>query len=562
MHPRVSRTDPARDPALATLALSPGAVAEASELALIQRGSVPEPAPSVSDAVNDLAGHSPDRVAFVGSGGRTTYGQLRDRVARLRALLLDRGCEPGDRVAVSGPRSLDNPVAFLALESLGATYVPVDHRWPVERLSRIFAQNECAYVLVHEVRHEEEAEGEYRALASTLLKAAAETDVELLRMSEAAGHGPSPLPWSPRRCADRQARYVIHTSGSSGTPKGAVVEHRGMANHLRHMVDALGLTSADVVAFSAPPTYVVSIWQMLAALTVGATVAVIDDFDTAHPRRLLKALAEHRVSIAQLVPTVLTLVVDDLRRRACDDPLPELRWLIATGEELRPQLAARVLDALPNTHLMNAYGMSECSDDVAQHVVRREDTQRPRLPVGRPIANTALHVLVEQDENWRPARPGETGELFVGGLPVGGGYVGAETGRTPVFFHDEVDPASPTQRLYRTGDLACVEDGLAFCLGRADRQVKVRGMRIDLGEIEATLRQHPCLVHCAVTAEAAQETQRLLIHYVAAEDVHPKTLQEFLDGRYVTGLPAHWVRLREMPLMRNGKIDYRALAGR
>jgi len=556
MYSRDSGTDRAQGAALAALKMSPRAVAEAPGLALTAGGGLTEPAPSVCDAVTAHASHCPDRVAFVDGSGGTTYGQLQDRVSRLRTLLLDRGCKPGDRVAVSGPRGLNNLVSFLALESLGATYVPVDRTWSAERLSRIFAQTECAYVLTHET----ETEGACGSPAPTLLQAAATTNVELLETAEAARHEPSPLPWGPLPGGDRQARYVIHTSGSTGTPKGVVVEHRGMANHLRHMVDALAVTSADVVAFSAPPTYVVSIWQMLAALSAGAAVAVVDDFDAAHPRRLLKALDEHRVTIVQLVPTVISLVVDELRRRGSDHPLPKFRWLIATGEELRPQLAGRVLDALPGARLMNAYGMSECSDDVAQHVVQRADVRRWRLPVGRPIANTALHVFVEQEGSWRPARSGEVGELFVGGLPVGGGYIGAQGPRSPSFFRDEVDPASPTLRLYRTGDLACIKDGLAFYLGRADRQVKVRGVRIELDEIESLLRQHPSLVHCAVTAEAVQESHHLRIHYVAAEDVTPKTLQEFLDMRFTTVLPVHWVRLKEMPLMRNGKIDYRALA--
>ena len=550
--PRTSRT---QQSTLAALVMSPGARAEAPGRALTEGGSRPEPAPAVCDAVNAHADRWPDRVALVHGGGTTTYGQLRDRVARLRTLLLDRGCRPGDHVAVSGPRGPNNPVAFLALESLGAAYIPVDLSWSAERLARIFARTECAYVL----SHEQDTDGAGRLPAPSLVQAVAATGVELLETAWAARLEPSPLPWGPSPGRSRQTRYVIHTPGSTGAPKGVVVEHRGMANHLRHMVDALPLTAADVVAFSAPPTYVVSIWQMLAALSAGATVAVIDDVDASHPRRLLKALDDHHVTIAQLVPTMITLVVDELRRRGSDDPLPELRWLIATGEELSPRLAGRVLDALPGARLMNAYGMSECSDDVAQHVVLRADVRRGRLPVGRPIANTVLHVFVEQDGTWRSAHPGEAGELFVGGLPVGGGYIGAEGPRTPAFFRDEIDPASPTQRLYRTGDLACVEDGLVCYLGRADRQVKVRGVRIELDEIESMLRQHPSVAHCVVATEVVQESRRLRIYYVGAEDLTPKKLQEFLDTRSTPGLPVHWVRLKEMPLMRNGKIDYRAL---
>ncbi|MFF9350166.1 amino acid adenylation domain-containing protein [Streptomyces sp. NPDC014734] len=511
----------------------------------------------VSDDVDTHARLSPGRTAFIGAGGETTYRKLRDLVARVRALLLAHGCRQGDRVVVSGPRSVNTAVAFLALESIGATYVPVDETWPSERLSHIFAQVGCAYVLGHNGRS---GRGAW-VPAPPLARAAVEMGVRPLDLARAADH--TPRPPSPATRPDdpgRQARYVIYTSGSTGTPKGAVVEHRGMANHLLHMRRALGLRPDDVVAFNAPATYVVSMWQMLAALSAGATVAVIDEFAAAYPRRLLKAWHEHGVTVAQLVPTVMSLVVDELRRRAASDPLPRLRWLIATGEELRPRVAAGVLDTLPNTRLMNAYGMSECSDDVAQHVIRRADVERPRLPVGRPIANTALHVLVAQGPAWRPAGPGETGELFVAGLPVGAGYVDSAEARSAAFFHDSLHPRSPTLRLYRTGDLARVDESLVYCLGRVDRQVKIRGVRMELDEIEGMLGQHPSLTRCAVTAEAVKESHELLVHYVATDDVTPRELQTFLDAGLPAPAPTRWVRLVSMPLTGNGKTDYRALA--
>ncbi|WP_254390591.1 amino acid adenylation domain-containing protein [Streptomyces sp. AC550_RSS872] len=551
-------TSHAQEAAPAQLAMSPDVTATAAGRALVRPGPVPRPAPLVSDAVHAHARDRPDQMAFIEGGTRTTYRQLHEAVARLRTLLLERACAPGDRVAVSGPRGLNSAVAFLALESLGATYVPVDPTWPTDRLVRIFSQTQCAYVLVHDGRV---GTGSW-APEPTLARAVAETDVELLEMARAAALEPSPAPRGRPHDADRQARYIIYTSGSTGTPKGAVVEHQGMANHLRHMVETLGIVSDDVVAFTAPPTYVVSVWQMLAALSAGAAVAVIDDFTTVYPRRLLKALDEHRVTMAQMVPTMIALVVDELRRQDADDPLPRLRWLIATGEELRPHLAAGVLGTLPGARLMNAYGMSECSDDVAQHVVRHADTQRARLPVGRPVANTALHVFVEEESAWRPASPGEVGELFVGGLPVGAGYVDAgAAARTAAFFHDDVDPGSPTRRLYRTGDLAYVEDGVLYYVGRVDRQVKIRGVRVELDEVESVLRRHPSVAECAVTVEAVEESHRLRVHYVPADDVTPKELEKFLGESLPTPLPTHWVRLTKLPLTRNGKTDYRAVAG-
>ncbi|MFH9663483.1 amino acid adenylation domain-containing protein [Streptomyces sp. NPDC017248] len=543
------------DTSLPVLAVAPGTISAEADHALVRRGTVRRSAPLVSDALHAHARDSRDRVAFREGEQRTTYGQLHDEVARLRSFLLWQGCTPGERVAVSGPRSHKSAVAFLALESIGAVYIPVDRAWPPERLAEVFTQARCTCVLVHRGSAEADA---HEAPSPALVRAAADAGAELLQLEEAAECEPSAPPCEPPTDPGDQARYVIYTSGSTGTPKGAVVDHRGMANHLAHMVDSLNLTSGDVVAFTAPPTYVVSIWQMLAAVTAGATVAVIGGFDAANPRRLLKALSEHEVTVAQMVPTMISMFVGELGRRPDGERLPRLRWLISTGEELRPQLAAEVLDTLPHARLLNAYGMSECSDDVAQHVVRRTDVRRPRLPVGRPIANTFLYVLVEHDGVWRPARAGEAGELFVGGVPVGAGYLGGD-GSPASFFRNDLNPGLPSSRLYRTGDLACVDDGLVYYLGRSDRQIKIRGLRMELDEVELVLRRHPSLAGCAVTAEAAGESHRLRIYYVAADDVSVRELQEHLRGSLPWAVSSNWVRLDEIPLTSHGKIDYRSL---
>jgi acyl-coenzyme A synthetase/AMP-(fatty) acid ligase len=255
-------------------------------------------------------------------------------------------------------------------------------------------------------------------------------------------------------------------------------------------------------------------------------------------------------------------VADELVRNP-DAALPSLRWVVSTGEELRPSLAGRILDSLPNVRLLNAYGFTETSDDVAHHEVRAEDLTSARLPVGSPVPNSALYVLVEAGGSWRSARPGEPGELFVGGLPVGRGYLGDRAATTAAYFRDVLDPDSPTGRLYRTGDAAMLRDGLLYCLGRLDRQTKISGVRVEPDEIEATLLRHPAVARCAVFVRRNGIETSVVACYVPADPtVRAETLRAHLAARLpAVMVPDVWLPLDEFPLSTNGKVDYHALEG-
>ncbi|MEU6347871.1 amino acid adenylation domain-containing protein [Streptomyces sp. NPDC047072] len=546
-----SRTDdPGTAPGPPGLPVSPQAVQEARRRALRHSEDRVRAAPLVSDVVAVHARRHPAATALVDAGGtRTSYGRLHELSGRLAGLLVAHGCRAGDRVAVTGPRCADTVAAFLALESVGAVYVPVDAGWPPERLSGILGRTGCAHLLVTGTE----------PLTPDAAQAAADAGAEILSTADAPRHQPHRRP-EPLPDAAARERYIVHTSGSTGLPKGAVVAHAGMVNHLWHMVETLALTDDDVVAFSAPPIHVIAVWQMLAPLLAGATVALVAPGAESFPRPLLRALREMRVTVVQLVPTLLQPIVEEWARHEPAARLPDLRWLIATGEELSPALAGRVLELLPDARLMNAYGMSECSDDVAQHVVTAADLDGARLPVGLPVANAVLHVLVSEGPAWRPARDGESGELFVGGLPVGAGYAGPAGPYGTAFFRDPLDPRSPTGRLYRTGDLARIENGLLHCLGRTDRQVKVGGVRIELDEIERAVEQHPAVSRCAVTAGSAAGTVELSAHVVLTADTPVPELRAFAGQRLPRAMvPRHWTTLPTLPVTRSGKVDYRAL---
>ncbi|MFB4314447.1 amino acid adenylation domain-containing protein [Actinomadura sp. 21ATH] len=495
---RVAGRLPARD-ALPVLGIAAAEAARAAGLAE-RHGMVREPAGDLADPliarVERFAAER-DRPAVTDAGRTLTYGELAAEARRLAALLEGEGAGPGVVVGVGGERRATVVAAFLAIELVGALYVPADATWPAGRVRDVLAQAGAPLLLVVD-------EGE---TAPALLDGAAEAGARVVRARDAAGRAP----WAgPARLeAPDQPRYVLFTSGSTGRPKGAVVEHQGMVNHLYAKIVDLGLTGADAVAQTAPLGFDISVWQMLCPLLLGGRVVVVGD-DAAHdPAALARTVAAEAVTVVELVPTMVRHLLDDLDgERAA---LSGLRWMIATGEELPAELARRWLAAMPHARLLNAYGPTECSDDVTHHTVTAADLDLLRLPIGTPIAGTRLYVLRRDDEEaggdgtWAACDVGETGELFVGGVCVGRGYLGDFERTRDAFYQDPFEDG-PTGRLYRTGDAVRLlppgaggEDRPVLqYLGRVDRQVKISGVRMELGEIEAVLQRHPSVGAAAV----------------------------------------------------------------
>jgi amino acid adenylation domain-containing protein len=525
------------------LVLAPEQTRRAAELALTR----PHPFPETVSLVAELAaraGSEPDSVAVVEGDRRITWSSLRNRAARLREVLAAEDVTEGDVVAVRGPRRADTIALFLALESLGAIYLPLDTQWPEARVATVVERASAVRI----VDHQDAPAAGLVPLVALPPWDEAPADVDALDV---------------RKPAPDEPRYIIFTSGTTGMPKGAVVEQRGMLNHLHAKMLDLDMGKSDVMAFTAPPVFDISVWQMLIGVLSGAATVVVDDLATSFPRRLLRALADHGITVVELVPTVVAWISEELGRARSVARLPALRWCISTGEELHPSVAEAAMDMLPHVRLLNAYGPTECSDDVTHHEVVRADLDGTRLPIGAPIANAVLYVLVEDGGVWRAAEPGEPGELFVGGICVGRGYVADAAVTARAFAGDVIDPASTTGRLYRTGDLAVAREGVLHYLGRGDRQVKVGGVRMELDEIEAVLKRHPRIAHCAVIVSGSGEEAKLVAHYVSTDGsaADEAELAKFLGGLLPRAMvPGDWVHTERIPMTPNGKVDHKALA--
>jgi amino acid adenylation domain-containing protein len=483
--------------------------------------------PGVLDLFDTRRALDPTAPAVVADGTTWSYADLDARSRAHAAELTRAGAGAEDVVAVVAERGPRYVAMVLGVLRAGAAFLPVEPATPVRRARQLCVGAGVRALLV-EPGHEEYAAG---------------------------------LPVTPPRHAARGVRhphglaYVIFTSGSTGTPKGAMVTDAGMANHIAAKTEDLSLTAADVVGLTAPLSFDISVWQALTPLTTGGTVAVASPADIGEPAELVAWVRRHGVTVLELVPSFLAVLLDAL---AADEGLrgglSSLRYLVATGEALPGPLAARWYGTVPDVPVVNAYGPTECADDVTHHVVTAADCATPWPPIGREIRHTRVYVV---GPDGRECGPGVEGELFVGGRGVGRGYVG-EPVRTALAFVPDHLSGTPGARLYRTGDRGSrVGDGPIDYLGRRDRQVKIRGHRVELGDAEAQLLSLP-----AVTSAACVLAEGRLHAFVT---LRSGTADEVLAG-VRAGAPAYLVPhevtvLERLPVTRSGKVDPRSLAG-
>ncbi|HJT57683.1 MAG TPA: amino acid adenylation domain-containing protein [Ktedonobacteraceae bacterium] len=495
---------------------------------------------------------TPNALAVLYQQDSLTYRQLNERANRLAHHLRSLGVGPDTLVCLLAERGIDLLTAILAVFKAGGAYLPLDPHYPPARMRHVIEHSHAPFVLTAQsfVSQITNVLADLPGKPQTLILE------DILNQHDRCTDN-LPLLATPHHLA-----YVIYTSGSTGAPKGVMIEQRGMINHLFAKIDALQLTEVDCIAQTASQCFDISVWQMLAALLVGGRVHILPDEIAHDPSRLLSEVESQHISILEAVPSLLRAMLEAQEATPTNKPsLAALRWLIPTGEALPADLCRRWLQLYPHSPLMNAYGPTECSDDVTHHVVYEPPVEMERsIPIGRPIPNIRLYVL---DTMLQPVPVGVSGELYVGGIGVGRGYLG-EIQRTEEAFISDPFGNETDARLYKTGDLVRYRvDGTLEFLGRVDHQVKLRGYRIELGEIEAVLGQHAAVRECIVLArEDTPGNQRLVAYVVLQQEQHITT--DDLSGYMKDILPEYmvpsaFVLLGSLPLTVNGKLDRDAL---
>ncbi|MFG1944007.1 non-ribosomal peptide synthase/polyketide synthase [Nonomuraea sp. NPDC048826] len=476
---------------------------------------------TIADLFIDQVRRTPEAPAVVASGARLTYAELGARVFQLAWHLRRRGLRPEEVVAVAMPRSAEMVVSVLAIMVAGGAFVPVDPAWPAARQRQVRAEAGAVRVLD-----------------------AREVDLRAWR------YGDEPAEPPPVSIEGGRLAYVMFTSGSTGTPKGAMIRHEAISHRLLWQVEEiLGFGPGDASLFKAPLSFDISVNEILLPLVSGGSVVIAEPGGERDPQYLLDLIAREGVTFVYLVSSMLDVLLEMARGTSL---LSGLKHVWCGGEVLTPELFDRFRGQLSTT-LYHGYGPAEATIGVS-HVIYRDTAERIATSIGRPNPHTRLYVL---DERLRPVPDGAVGELYAAGFLLGRGYIHAPSLTGSRFVADPF--VADGSRMYRTGDLARrAPDGSLEFVGRADHQVKIRGMRLELEEVEAALAAHPRVRQAVVVVGA---NGRQLVGYARSGD--PLTAAELRDW-CADRLPAYmvpesYVVLDRFPLTANGKVDRQAL---
>ncbi|MEO8034703.1 MAG: amino acid adenylation domain-containing protein, partial [Acidobacteriota bacterium] len=474
-----------------------------------------EPLESASVSLHEL----------IADGAAARYPELLLASEKLANALRAKGVGPDVIVGVALHPGVDRLIALLAIVKAGGAYLPLDPDHPAKRLAFVIEDSAIEHVVTR----------------PGVLPAG----LEFRHVIDVDSRAEPSMPRVDVR-PDNLA-YVLYTSGSTGMPKGVAITHRALVNHMLWMRCEYPLTPADVVFQKTPFTFDASVWEFWAPLIAGASLCFAKAGGLQDPAYLIDTIREERVTILQVVPTLLEALLAEPAFRQCRS----LRRVFVGGESLSADLVRRFHDALPEADLVNLYGPTETTIDTTSHCFKRGDVER-FVPIGKPITNVRAYVL---NDALRFVPEGTEGDLYLAGEAVGRGYLGRAAMTAASFVADP--HGAPGTRMYRSGDRArWLPGGVLEFRGRADQQIKVRGHRVELGEVEAALASHPNVGQ----AVASVSDGRLIAYIVARSEVEPAVLREHLRRTLPEPMvPSFFIRMERLPLTPSGKVDRRAL---
>ncbi|EPS1150300.1 enterobactin non-ribosomal peptide synthetase EntF [Klebsiella pneumoniae] len=537
----------AADPALRCGEAEMLSADELARLAAVNDTAVPLPATTLSALVADQARKTPDAPALADARWQFSYREMRQQVVALAQLLRQRGVKPGDSVAVALPRSVFLTLALHGIVEAGAAWLPLDTGYPDDRLRMMLEDARPSLLIATE--DQLARFGDIPGLES------------LCYQQPLAAGDDAPLALSK---PDHTA-YIIFTSGSTGRPKGVMVGQTAIVNRLLWMQDRYPLSADDVVAQKTPCSFDVSVWEFWWPFIAGAQLVMAEPEAHRDPQAMQQFFARYGVTTTHFVPSMLAAFVASLDAdsvAACRT----LRRVFCSGEALPTELC-REWERLTGAPLHNLYGPTEAAVDVSWYPACGPELAAvtgSSVPIGWPVWNTGLRIL---DAAMRPVPPGVAGDLYLTGIQLAQGYLGRPDLTASRFI---ADPFAPGERMYRTGDVArWLTNGAVEYLGRSDDQLKIRGQRIELGEIDRVMSALPdvgqAVSHACVFNQAAATggDARQLVGYLVSDSGLPLDTAA-LKARLAEQLPPHMVpvvlmQLAELPLSANGKLDRKAL---
>ena len=519
---------------------------EYARLARINDTGLALPSTTLADLVAEQASKTPDAPALADAHIELNYRQMREQVVALATLLRARGVKPGDSVAVALPRSVFLTLALHGIVEAGAAWLPLDTGYPDDRLRMMLEDAKPSLLITTDAQLPRFNDLPIPSISYNMLLPT--TGAEPLRLAK-----------------PEQTAYIIFTSGSTGRPKGVMVGHTAIVNRLKWMQDHYPLAAHDVVAQKTPCSFDVSVWEFWWPFIAGAKLVMAEPDAHRDPQAMQSFFAEYGVTTTHFVPSMLAAFVASLTPENVDC-CRTLKQVFCSGEAL-PTALCREWEQLTHGPLHNLYGTTEAAVDVSWYPAYGPElaaVEGNSVPIGFPVWNTGLRIL---DAMMRPVPFGVAGDLYLTGIQLAQGYLGRPDLTASRFI---ADPFAPGERMYRTGDVArWLDNGAVEYLGRSDDQLKIRGQRIELGEIDRAMLSLPdvaqAVAHACVFNQAAATggDARQLVGYVVSESGLPLDRDALLDSLRAQ-LPPHMVpvvllQISALPLSANGKLDRKAL---
>ncbi|MEA5616273.1 amino acid adenylation domain-containing protein [Cronbergia sp. UHCC 0137] len=488
---------------------------------------------------------TPDAVAVVFQNENLTYQELNQRANQLAHYLQSLGVKPDVLVGICIERSLEMVVGLLGILKAGGAYVPLDPNYPQERLTFMLEDAQISILLTQKQLRES------LDIPSVSKIVCLDSDWEIIAQKNTEN--------SFSNVVGNNLAYLIYTSGSTGKPKGVMIPHHAICNHMLWMQETFALQETDKVLQKTSFSFDASVWEFYAPLLTGGQLIVAEKGRHQDSPYLLKLISEQQVTVLQLVPSLLQMLLEQGGIENCKS----LKHIFCGGEALSVELEQSLLSKL-NVNLHNLYGPTEACIDTTFWTCRNENNQQSKqkiVPIGHPIANTQTYIL---DSLLQPVPIGIPGELYIGGMGLAWGYL-QRPELTAEKFIPHLFSNQPGARLYKTGDLVrYLADGNIEFLGRIDHQVKIRGFRIELGEVEAALYQHPHVLNAVVITSIDSSGGNSLIAYIVTQEkplISSGILRDFLKAKLPDYMiPSAFVILDHLPLTPNGKVDRKALS--
>lgn len=512
------------------------------------------------------------KIAAVYDDKSITYQVLNSHANQLSKKLLELGVETNDIVAIYMDRSILFLTSVIATFKLGAAYMPIDISQPDKRKSQIIEQSRVKYIITDSATRPF-LDKLFDSLELKERMIIIEISEECFRLELEEN---IEFTYNPSGTA-----YVMFTSGSTGQPKGVMVKHNGMVNHLLSKINDMNISGTDIMVESASQCFDISVWQFLSCLIVGGQVHILNNKIAGNPEDYLSYVDNNHVTIFQVVPSMLKSMISYLNTSKKKYKMEALRWIALVGEALPPYVCRQWFSFYPNVPMLNSYGPTECSDGVSHYIVEiPPDKEVINMPIGKPIDNLEVYVTNISSDKLELASPEEEGELCVAGVGVGRGYLYDEEKTSMVFQDNPFSDKEGYETIYKTGDLVkYLPSGDLEYLGRIDRQVKLRGFRIELGEIESVLAEHERVKSCTVvTSNMVANQQKLvarkgivsneqeekpvqLIAYVIEDDhVSDNDYRKYLGEKLPHYMvPERYVRVESFPVNSNGKLNVKML---